>query len=162
MVVSGARKPIDGLVPMSDGAGMVEAVGDGVTEFSPGDNVVSVFFPQWLEGPPQVRDFSQTPGDGVDGYAQEVAVRPAASFTKAPAGYSHAEAATLTTAGLTAWRALVVDGRLKAGDTVLVLGAGGMSIFALQIARAMGARVIATSSSDSKIERLRALGAVNP
>ena len=159
MVVSGARKPIDGLVPMSDGAGVVESVGDGVTEFAPGDHVVSVFFPQWREGPPQVRDFSQTPGDGVDGFAQEVVVRSAIGFTKAPAGYSHAEAATLTTAGLTAWRALVVDGRLKAGDTVLVLGTGGVSVFAMQIARAMGARVIATSSSDAKLERLRALGA---
>ena len=84
---------------------------------------------------------------------------PATAFTHAPKGYSFTEAATLTTAGVTAWRALVVDGALKAGDTVLVLGTGGVSIFALQIAKAMGATVVATSSSDEKLERARALGA---
>ena len=87
------------------------------------------------------------------------AVRAASAFTHAPRGWSHAEAATITTAGLTAWRALVVDGGLKAGDSVLVLGSGGVSIAALQIARMMGASVIATSSSDEKLERLRQLGA---
>jgi NADPH:quinone reductase-like Zn-dependent oxidoreductase len=80
-------------------------------------------------------------------------------FTHTPSGYSHAEAATLTCAGLTAWRALVVEGGIKAGDTVLVQGTGGVSIFALQFAKAMGARVIATSSSNEKLERLKALGA---
>ena len=88
-------------------------------------------------------------------------VAPATSFTHAPAGWSHAAAATLTTAGVTAWRALVVNGGLKVGDSVLVLGTGGVSIFALQIARAMGATVIATSSSDEKLERLRAMGAAH-
>jgi len=101
------------------------------------------------------------PGDGIDGYAREYVTVPAQFFTRAPHGWSHAEAATLTTAGLTAWRALVVEGRLKAGDTVLVLGTGGVSIFALQIARAMGAVVIATSSSDEKLERLREMGAAH-
>lgn len=158
-VVSGRMPTADGRIPMSDGAGVVEAVGEGVTEFKPGDPVVSCFFPDWLEGPPAVSDFSTTPGDGVDGYAREVVVRPAFWFTQAPKGFSHAEAATLTTAGLTAWRALVVNGGLKAGDVVLVLGTGGVSIFALQLAKAMGARVIATSSSDEKLERVRALGA---
>jgi NADPH:quinone reductase-like Zn-dependent oxidoreductase len=86
-------------------------------------------------------------------------VAPEIAFTRAPKGYSFAEAATLTTAGLTAWRALVVNGALKAGDTVLVLGTGGVSIFALQIAKAMGATVIATSSSDDKLQRVRSLGA---
>lgn len=84
---------------------------------------------------------------------------PATAFTRAPKGYSFAEAATLTTAGVTAWRALVVNGALKAGDTVLVLGTGGVSIFALQIAKAMGATVIATSSSDDKLQRARSLSA---
>jgi len=160
-VASGEAGPVNGRIPMADGAGVVEAVGEGVSEFAVGDSVVSVFFPQWHDGPPQVPDFSQTPGDGVDGYAREIVVRPAHWFTRAPAGYSHAEAATLTTAGLTAWRALVVNGALKAGDTVLVQGAGGVSVFALQIARAMGATVIATSSSPAKEERLRALGAAH-
>ncbi len=158
-VVSGKMPTEDGRIPMSDGAGVIEAIGDGVEEFAVGDAVVSTFFPYWLDGPARVGDFKTTPGDGVDGYAREQVVRPATWFTHAPKGYSHAEAATLTTAGLTAWRALVVDAGLKAGDTVLTLGTGGVSIFALQFAKAMGARVIATSSSDEKIERLQQLGA---
>jgi NADPH:quinone reductase-like Zn-dependent oxidoreductase len=158
-VVAGMIPAADGRIPMSDGAGVVEAVGEGVEEFAVGDAVVSTFFPDWLEGPARVGDFATTPGDGVDGYAREQVVRPANWFTHQPKGYSHAESATLTTAGLTAWRSLVVDGGLKAGDSVLVLGTGGVSIFALQFAKLMGARVIATSSSDAKLERLRELGA---
>ncbi|MGF6771649.1 NADPH:quinone reductase-like Zn-dependent oxidoreductase [Paraburkholderia sp. GAS199] len=148
-----------GRIPLADGAGVVEAVGPDVTRFKAGDHVVSCFFPFWENGPPAIADFSTTPGDGVDGYARETVVLPGHYFTLAPRGYSHAESATLTTAGLTAWRALIVDGQLKAGDSVLVLGTGGVSIFALQIARAMGASVIATSSSDAKLEKLRELGA---
>ncbi|MEC7295657.1 MAG: NAD(P)-dependent alcohol dehydrogenase [Pseudomonadota bacterium] len=158
-VVAGMIPTDDKRIPMSDGAGVVEAVGEGVEEFAVGDAVVSTFFPYWLEGPARVGDFTTTPGDGVDGYAREQVIRPATWFTRQPIGYSHAESATLTTAGLTAWRALVVDGGLKAGDTVLVLGTGGVSIFALQFAKLMGARVIATSSSNEKLERLRSLGA---
>jgi NADPH:quinone reductase-like Zn-dependent oxidoreductase len=149
----------DGRIPLADGAGTVEAVGAGVAEFAVGDAVVSTFFPTWLDGPPTLPDFSTTPGDGVDGYAREAVVRPATWFTHAPKGWSPVEAATLTTAGVTAWRALIVDGGLQAGDSVLVLGTGGVSIFALQIAKALGATVIATSSSDEKLERARALGA---
>src|SRR3954469_5662170 len=134
-VVSGRMPTADRRIPMSDGAGIVESVGVGVTEFVPGDQVVSCFFPDWQDGPATIGDFSSVPGDGVDGYAREAVVRPASWFTRAPKGYSHAEAATLTTAGLTAWRALVVDGGLKAGDIVLVLGTGGVSIFALQFAK---------------------------
>ena len=158
-VVMGRMETADGRIPMSDGAGVVEAVGPGVDSFAPGDGVVSCFFPQWTAGPPRIGDFSTTPGDGVDGFAREAVVLPAQAFTHAPKGFSHAEAATLTTAGVTAWRALVVNGGLKAGDTVLLLGTGGVSIFALQIAKAMGATVIITSSSDEKLERARALGA---
>ncbi|MAU97006.1 MAG: NAD(P)-dependent alcohol dehydrogenase [Fulvimarina sp.] len=158
-VVSGRMPTEDKRIPMSDGAGEVEAVGEGVTEFAAGDPVVSGFFPLWQDGEAAVADFKTTPGDGVDGYAREFVVRPATWFTHAPKGYSHAEAATLTTAGLTAWRALSVDGGLKAGDTVLTLGTGGVSIFALQLAKAMGARVISTSSSDAKLETLTRLGA---
>ncbi len=158
-VVTGQIRSADGRIPMSDGAGVVEAVGEGVTEFAAGDHVVSCFFPGWLSGGARVSNFTTVPGDGVDGYAREAINRPAHWFTRAPAGYSHAEAATLTTAGLTAWRALVVDGGLKTGDVVLVLGTGGVSIFALQIAVAMGARVVVTSSSDEKLKRARALGA---
>lgn len=159
LVAAGGIPTDDGRIPMSDGAGVVEAVGEGVEEFAAGDAVVSTFFPSWLEGPARLGNFATTPGDGVDGYAREQVVAKASAFTRQPAGWSHAESATLTTAGLTAWRALVVDGGLKAGDKVLVLGTGGVSIFALQFARMMGARVIATSSSDEKLERLRELGA---
>lgn len=158
-VVRGNAPATVGRIPMADGAGVVEAVGAGVTGLTAGHNVVSCFFPLWLDGPAEAGDFSSVPGDGVDGYAREVVVLPATWFTRAPRGWTHAEAATLTTAGLTAWRALVADGGLKAGDTVLVLGTGGVSIFGLQLAKAMGATVIATSSSDAKRERLRALGA---
>jgi NADPH:quinone reductase-like Zn-dependent oxidoreductase len=158
-VVTGAIPTSEGRIPMADGAGIVEAVGAGVAEFAVGDAVVSCFFPTWQDGPPEVGDFSSVPGDGVDGYAREIVVRPASWFTRAPRGFSHCESATLTTAGLTAWRALAVNGNLKAGETVLVLGTGGVSIFALQFAKMMGASVIATSSSDQKLERLRALGA---
>ncbi|MGY9047249.1 hypothetical protein P775_17110 [Puniceibacterium antarcticum] len=158
-VVTGKMPTEDGRIPMSDGAGVVEAVGAGVTTFSAGDNVVSLFFPHWQDGAPPIDNFSTTPGDGVDGFARTHVTLPASAFTHAPKGWSHSEAATITTAGLTAWRALVVDGGLKAGDDVLVLGTGGVSIYALQIARAMGARVFATSSSDVKLERLREMGA---
>lgn len=158
-VVTGRIPTDDGRIPMSDGAGVVEAVGANVSDFQVGDHVVSTFFPRWLDGEAAIADFSTTPGDGVDGYARELVVAPAQAFTLAPAGFSHGEAATLTTAGLTAWRALVVNGGLKAGDTVLTLGTGGVSIFAVQFARMMGARVIATSSSDEKLQRLRDLGA---
>lgn len=158
-VVSGMIPVEDGRIPMSDGAGEVLAVGAGVEAFAPGDAVMSTFFPNWPAGAPQGTGFRQVPGEGIDGYACELACAPAAAFTRAPAGYSHAEAATLPCAGLTAWRALVVEGRLQAGQTVLVQGTGGVSIFALQFAKAMGARVIATSTSDEKLDRLRAMGA---
>lgn len=160
-VANGKKPTADGRILMADGAGIVEAVGAGVTDFTVGDHVVSGFFPQWPDGAPfnAVSNFGRTPGDGTDGFAVEIVVRPATHFTRAPRGWSHAEAATITTAGLTAWRALVVNGALKAGDTVLVLGTGGVSIAALQIAKAMGARVIVTSSSDEKLARAQKLGA---
>ncbi|WP_440979885.1 zinc-dependent alcohol dehydrogenase family protein [Sphingomonas pseudosanguinis] len=158
-IVSGDMPTQDGRVPMSDGAGIVEAIGEGVTDFDIGDAVVSCFFPGWHEGPARVGDFATVPGDGIDGYAREAVIAPATAFTRTPKGYDHAEAATITTAGLTAWRSLVVDGGLKAGDRVLVLGTGGVSIWALQIAKLMGASVAVTSSSDAKLEQARALGA---
>ncbi|KPZ10104.1 Oxidoreductase zinc-binding protein [Pseudomonas syringae pv. primulae] len=158
-VVTGMWAPTEKRIPMADGAGVVTAVGEGVSEFKVGDSVVSTFFPEWISGEPLVEGFVTVPGDGVDGYAREQVTARATSFTHAPLGYSHAEASTLTTAGLTAWRALMVDDSLKAGDTVLVQGTGGVSIFALQFAKMVGATVIATSSSDEKLERLQAMGA---
>ncbi|MFP7009809.1 zinc-dependent alcohol dehydrogenase family protein [Klebsiella variicola] len=161
LVASGAVPSADQRILMADGAGIVEATGEGVSEFRPGDRVISTFFPQWPDGTPfeSVGDFQLTPGDGCDGFATEYVIRPASHFTHSPQGWSHAEAATLTTSGLTAWRALVVDAKLKAGDTVLTLGTGGVSVTALQIAKSMGAKVIATSSSDEKLARLGELGA---
>jgi len=158
-IATGRMPSADGRIPLADGAGTVEAVGEGVDEFAVGDMVVSCFFPDWQDGTPTLGDFSRTPGDGIDGFAQEHVVLPASAFTHAPKGYDAVEAATITTAGLTAWRALVVDAQIKAGDTLLLLGTGGVSIWALQIAKAMGARVAISSSSDEKLARAKALGA---
>ncbi len=158
-VVAGLIPTAEDRIPMSDGAGVVEAVGEGVTGFAVGDLAVSLFFPEWADGTPPASAFTKVPGDGIDGYAREAVVVPQHWFTRAPAGWSSAEAATLTCAGLTAWRALFVDGATQPGSTVLVQGSGGVSVFALQFAKAAGARVIATSSSDAKLARLKALGA---
>jgi NADPH:quinone reductase-like Zn-dependent oxidoreductase len=120
---------------------------------------VSTFCPTWLAGEPLVEGFATTPGDGVDGYARESVTASTNAFTLAPKGWSHIQASTLTTAALTSWRALMSDDALKPGDTVLVQGTGGVSIFALQFAKMAGATVIATSSSDEKLDKLKALGA---
>jgi len=157
-VAAGMMPSEAGRLLLSDGAGVVESVGAGVTTLKAGDHVVSCFFPDWEDGPCPVTGFARTPGDGIDGYATPWVVRPASFFTLAPQGWSHAQSATLTTAGLTAWRALVVNGGLKAGDDVLILGTGGVSLFALQLAQMMGARVFATSSSDEKLARLKTMG----
>lgn len=161
LVAAGHLKTESDRVLLSDGAGVVESIGEGVTEFKVGDHVVSTFFPHWPAGDiiKSVGGFQQTPGDGVDGFAAEMVTRPVEAFTLAPKGWSHAEAATITTAGLTAWRALVADGKLKASDTILTLGTGGVSIAALQIGKLFGANVIVTSSSDEKLDKARALGA---
>ena len=158
-VAMGTAKEIKDRILLSDGAGIVTAVGDKVTDFEVGDAVVSCFFPDWQNGGPTVGDFSRTPGDGIDGYARDNVVAPQSWFTKAPKGWSATEAATITTAGLTAWRALVTEGNIQAGDKVLLLGTGGVSIYALQLAKAMGAEVAITSSSDAKLKKARELGA---
>ena len=159
VVAIGQLKTADNRIPMSDGAGEIAAVGEGVAEFAVGDRVTSLFFPNWLLGDATPATTRDIPGDTIDGYAREYVTAPAHAFTKTPPGYSHAEAATLSCAGLTAWRGLVVTGKVKPGDFVLVQGSGGVSCFALQFAKAAGATVIATSSSDDKLERLKALGA---
>ena len=159
MVALGKKPCADGRIPLSDGAGDVIAVGDGVDGFKVGDAVVSTYWPYWLGGDATPATKTGELGDDVDGYAREYVCMPAHGFTKAPAGYTHLEAATLTCAGVTAWRGLVVNGRVKPGDTVLVLGTGAVSIFALQFAKAAGARVIATSSSEEKLQKLKELGA---
>lgn len=159
LVVHGKIRAADGRVPMTDGAGEVVAVGDDVVELKVADSVVSTFWPYWPGGEMTPATRRDIPGESVDGYASEYVCKPAHFFTKAPAGCTHLEAATLTCAGVTAWRALVTCGHVKPGDTVLVQGTGGVSLFALQFAKAAGARVIATSSSEQKLEKLMRLGA---
>lgn len=154
------RLPVaDGRILLTDGAGIVEAVGKDVTDLTVGRNVVSTFFPDWRSGIAPRSDFSRTPGDGIDGYGAEVVIRPAAWFTRIPEGWSTQQAATLPTAGLTAWRAIMAEAAVQAGETVLLLGTGGVSIFALQMAKRRGARVIVTSSSDDKLANAISLGA---
>lgn len=158
-VVRGIIPAAKGRVPLSDGAGDVVACGEGVTGFRAGDPVVSTFWPYWAGGDMTASTRREIPGETTDGYAREFACAPAHFFTRAPQGFTHAQAATLPCAGVTAWRGLVVQGRVKPGDTVLTIGSGAVSLFALQFAKAAGARVIATSSSDEKLEKLKRLGA---
>jgi NADPH:quinone reductase-like Zn-dependent oxidoreductase len=153
-----AALPRSPMIPLSDGAGVVEAVGDGVTRVAVGDLVSPCFFPKWIAGPPTPAALAAL-GGVLDGCACEAIAVPAEGVFRAPKHLDAAEAATLPCAGVTAWRALMVEGRLMAGQTVLVQGTGGVSIFALQFAKLAGARVIVTSSSDEKLERARALGA---
>jgi len=159
MVVLGRIPCADGRIPISDGAGEVTAIAEGVADLEVGDHVVSTFWPHWSGGEMTQAIKRDIPGETVDGCASEYVCMPAHFFTKSPAGYTHAEAATLPCAAVTAWRGLVTCGRVKPGETVLVQGTGGVSLFALQFAKAAGARVIATSSSEEKLERLKRLGA---
>jgi NADPH:quinone reductase-like Zn-dependent oxidoreductase len=159
LVANGFFPVADGLIPLSDGAGDVVEVGEGVSGLKTGDAVVSTFHPAWLDGHMERSQLVGSPGGPADGFACEYVTRPATHFTRAPQGLTHAESATLTCAGVTAWRALVTDGQVKPGARVLVQGTGGVSLFALQFAKAAGAVVIATSSSGEKLERLKALGA---
>jgi len=159
IVVLGGIPTPDGRIPMSDGAGEVIAVGEGVTKWKVGDKVISLFFPNWQSGQVEAAGFQSVPGDGADGFGCELYAGPETAFTRMPNGWTFDKAATLPCAALTAWRGMYVETRTKPGDWVLVQGTGGVSIFALQFAKATGARVIATSSSEAKLEKLRALGA---
>lgn len=143
-------------IPISDGSGEVVELGSGVTRFKVGDRVVSTFFQGWVDGPPT----GPLPalGNPADGVLAQYAVLDQADAVALPASVSFEEGATLTCAGVTAWNALVRISAIKPGQSVLVLGTGGVSIFAAQIAKAAGARVIMTSSSDEKLERARKLG----
>ncbi|MEI9994584.1 MAG: NAD(P)-dependent alcohol dehydrogenase [Rhizomicrobium sp.] len=147
------------LIPFSDGAGIVEAIGPGVTRVAVGDRVCPLFFQSWLGGPVTAESRHRPLGGPLDGVLQQKMLVEAEGVAKFPAHLSFEEAATLPCAGLTAWRALTVEAPVGPGDTVLVQGTGGVSIFALQFAKARGASVIATSSSDEKLVRAKALGA---
>ncbi|MBO0133381.1 zinc-dependent alcohol dehydrogenase family protein [Agrobacterium burrii] len=148
------------VVPLSDGAGVVAAVGEGVEDWKVGDRVVIGFMPGWVEGPiTPAKKATSLGGQTMDGVLTERIVVPSNSIVRIPDAMTFEEAATLPCAGVTAFSALFERRPLQPGETVLLLGTGGVSIFALQLAKLAGARVIITSSSDEKLERARALGA---
>lgn len=156
--IRGVTGPIP-RIPCSDGSGEIIAVGSGVTSWKVGDRVVVPFMPSWLEGGFTQHHAARALGGAVNGLLCEEACLPADSLLRIPDYLSYQEAATLPCAAVTAWDALMVRGQLSAGETVLILGSGGVSVFALQIARKAGARVLAISSSDEKCARLHAMGA---
>lgn len=149
----------DPIIPCSDGAGEVIEVGAGVKRFRPGDRVAAAFFPCWIDGPSTADKIRHALGGDVDGMlAQEVCMDESA-LAPIPDGVDFVDAATLPCAGVTAWNAMFVTHRVKPGDTVLLLGTGGVSILGLQLAKAAGLRIVITSSSDEKLRRARELGA---
>jgi NADPH:quinone reductase-like Zn-dependent oxidoreductase len=147
------------LVPVSDGAGDVVEVGPGCVHLKKGDRVAAIFTQGWLSGPPYAGMYTSSLGGGVDGMLSEYVVLREDGFVRIPDYMTFEDAATLPCAAVTSWNALVTEGHLRSGDTVLVMGTGGVSVFAMQIAMIHGARVIATSSSDAKLKRLKELGA---
>jgi NADPH:quinone reductase-like Zn-dependent oxidoreductase len=151
-------KPLP-LIMLSDGVGCVDQVGEGVDSLKLGDRVCPLFFQSWLSGEPDNARLGMSLGCEMDGTMAQYMVLPANGVALVPAHLDHNEVATLPTAGVTAWRAIVTEGRVKPGDTVLIQGTGGVSLFALQFAKMLGARVICTSSSDEKLLRARTLGA---
>ena len=162
LVISGTYAGADkktGVVPLSDGAGVVAAVGAGVTRLSVGDRVAGAFMPTWIEGPLTAEKQRGSLGGDVDGMLAERVVLPATGTVRLPEHLSFAEAATLPCAGVTAWYAQFIGGQVRPGQTVLLLGTGGVSIFALQFAKLAGARVVIISSDDAKLDRARRLGA---
>ncbi len=157
--LSARAAPKPDLVPLSDGAGEVVAVGPGVSRLKVGDRVAGCFMQKWIGGAIDETAQGSAMGGAIDGMLTELAVLEEDGAVKLPDALSFEEGATLPCAAVTAWHALVEIGNLKAGDTVLVQGSGGVSIFALQFAKMFGARVIATSSSGAKAERLKKMGA---
>ncbi|MGX2030470.1 zinc-dependent alcohol dehydrogenase family protein [Methylocaldum gracile] len=161
MLVNGSYNPNLRLpmTPLSDGVGEVVDVGPGVSRLKPGERVAGIFMPKWLDGELTEEKTKSALGGGDTGMAAEYVVLDAEGVVPVPDHLTDEEAATLPCAAVTAWHALVTSGRVKAGDTVLTLGTGGVSLFALQFAKLSGARVIATSSSDEKLARALDLGA---
>jgi NADPH:quinone reductase-like Zn-dependent oxidoreductase len=161
LIVSGGYGPrrAETRVPVSDGVGAIAAIGPGVTGWSLGDRVTCVHFAGWLGGAFAPTAFAHDLGVSHDGWLADKIVVPAAALVRVPDSLTDAQAAPLPAAGVTAWNALVEVGAIKAGDLVFALGTGGVSIFALQIAKLAGARVAITSSSDAKLEIARGLGA---
>ncbi|MEL6253110.1 MAG: NAD(P)-dependent alcohol dehydrogenase [Bacteroidota bacterium] len=159
LVAIGGIPVPEGRIPMSDGAGEIVAVGEGVSKWKEGDKVMSLFFPNWIEGKASLAKTRSISGESFDGYITEMSCISQEALTTMPDNYTYAEAATLPCAALTAWRGLMEEGQLTAGESVLIEGSGGMSIFGMQLAIAAGARVYATTSSEEKAERLKSMGA---
>ena len=155
------RKCVPGLIPVSDAAGEIVAIGEGVQAFKVGDRVMGAFHPRWFGGEMPSTIQVDSYGAENDGWLCELKAVSQEAVVRAPAALSDEEAATLPCAGLTAWTALAGPAPVRAGHTVLVQGSGGVSIFALQLARAVGATVIATTSSAAKADQLKALGAAH-
>lgn len=152
----GQKLPV---IPLSDGAGDVVAVGEGVTHVKVGDRVAGCFFQDWLSGRLTRQKILSALGGAIDGMLAEYVILAQDGVVKLPDHLSYEEGATLPCAAVTAWQALVSRGSLAAGETVLLLGTGGVSIFALQFAKMLGAKIIITSSNDEKLERAKAMGA---
>ena len=149
----------DVITPFSDGCGVIEAVGTGVTKFKVGDRVATLFFQNWTSGPPNLEKLMSALGFPIPGAGAELQVFGQDGVSKVPEFLTDQQVATLPCAGLTAWRGLFEDARLEPGDTVVLQGTGGVSIFGLQFARAAGLRTVITSSSDEKLARAKAMGA---
>jgi NADPH:quinone reductase-like Zn-dependent oxidoreductase len=146
-------------IPNSDGAGIVEAIGAGITKFAVGDRVVGCFFQNWIDGPIRAHNQPSALGGPIDGVLAEYAILKEDGTLSIPDNLSFDEAATLPCAAVTAWNCLIEKGEGRAGDTALLLGTGGVSIFALQFAKMTGMKVIMTSSSDEKLARVSEMGA---
>ncbi len=148
-------------IPLSDGAGEVAEAGPGVTRFKTGDRVAAIFFQTWVTGPPHAGYFASALGGAIDGMLSEYVVLHEDGLVHIPGRLTYEEAATLPCAAVTAWNALHGSAHVKAGETVLIQGTGGVSLFALQFAQMAGAQVIGTSSSDDKLARAQTLGLAN-
>lgn len=161
MIASGqyGAPPALPLIPLSDGAGEIAVVGDGVTKWKPGDRVAGTFFQNWQSGPCKADAFQSALGGALPGMLAEYVVLSENGVVAIPPHMSFEEAATLPCAALTAWQALSTRGHISPDQTALVLGTGGVSMFGLQIAKISGARVIATSGSEEKLAKAKALGA---
>ena len=160
MMVKGFYNPRMELprIPCSDGAGEIVEVGEGVTEFKPGERVAGIFMQHWLDGPSSMAKQRGALGGDIDGMLAEYVLLDATGVVPFPEHLSYEEAATLPCAGVTAWNAVVTRGAIEPGSTVLIQGTGGVSIFALQFAKMLGAKVLGTSSSDEKLGRAKTLG----
>lgn len=160
LVAIGAIPVAEGRVPMSDGAGEVVELGADVKEWNVGDRVMSMFFPEWTTGKPAFEKIKSISGESVNGFMTEESCVPSYAVTRIPDSYTYAEAACLPCACLTAWNALVEIGKMQQGQKLLIEGTGGMSIFALLLAKHCGLEIYATSGTESKFERLKSLGVI--